>query len=147
MAEKLFEDVDELFQEKPRWSSDIKTVGLEIPEFLKKIEDKKTVESPTFQLPGAAFYIKVAPGSEFTRVELVNGSKKAQTASVTFLEGSGAQCSLKMQEIKVNHCLGFSQFLSHEKFKTWAKKHGDVFKLKAVVTLHQKATGEGWIRY
>lgn len=45
---------------------------------------------------------------------------------------------------------GYSTFLSHEKYKTWAKTHGDVFMLKATVTLHQQVnstTEDGWTRY
>ena len=65
MAEKLLKDVDHLFVEKPTWSSETQTVGLEIPEFLKKIEEKKVVESPRFKLSGVEFCISVKPGSEF----------------------------------------------------------------------------------
>ena len=52
-----------------------------------------------------------------------------------------------MQDVQVGGYRGFREFLSHKKFKTWAKSHGDVFKLKARVTLHQKATGDDMIRY
>ena len=39
MAEKLLEDVDELFEEgKPTWTSLTKTIGMKIPKFLEKIE-------------------------------------------------------------------------------------------------------------
>ena len=152
MAKKLFEDVEELFVEKPTWSSETKTVGVEISEFLKKIEEKKMVESPRFKFSGVEFYIRVTPGfkgTEFVRVDLMNGSENDQTTSVTFLEESGAQASWKMHKVDSNSGRAFTEFLSHEKFKTWAKKHGDVFKLKATVTLHQKKeeTGDDWIRY
>ena len=151
MAEKLFEDVDELFVGKPTWTSETKTVGLEIPEFLKKIEEKEIVKSPGFKISGVEFYIRVAPGLDdpefvFVSVDLVNGSNEVQTTSGSFLEGTGATASWKMTEIKNN--LYLSKFLSHEKFKAWAKNHGDVFKLKVTVTLHQKGntTGVDWIR-
>ena len=41
---------------------------------------------------------------------------------------------------------GFPKFLSHEKYREYAKVHGDVLKLDVVVTLHTKAEGDGWTR-
>ena len=112
-----------------------------IPEFLKKIENKEIVNSPRFKLFGNEFNIAVWPGNvnpQFTSVFLMEGRKmKNQTTSVTFLERSGAQHSGER----------VVEFLSHEKFKTWAENHSDVFKLKATVTLHQEKTGDDWIRY
>ena len=146
----LFEDVDELLEEKSISTSTTKTVGMKITEFLKKIEEKKSVESPRFKLDGSEFYIWVKlseENPEFIGVFLVNVSKKDQTTSFTFLEGSGARESLKMKEIKRFKANGFVKFLSLEKFKTWAFIHGDVFSLKATVTLHQKGSGDDWIRY
>lgn len=150
MAKNLFEDVDQLFEETT-WTSETETVGLKIPGFIKKIEKKKTVNSPKFMLSGVEFCIRVVPGydgSEFIRVSVVNCSKENQTTSVTFLEGSGAQSGWEMMEIRANRNRGFPEFLSHQKLKTWAKKHGDVFKLKVTVTLHKKVntTGDSWIR-
>ena len=37
---KLSEDVDELFVQKPTWTSVTKTVAIESPEFMMKIEKK-----------------------------------------------------------------------------------------------------------
>ena len=131
MAKKLFRDVEELFVEKPTWTSNTKTVGVEISEFLKKIEEKKVTNSPEFMLSGVKFYIRVTPGyngTEFVRVSLMNGSENEQTTSVTFLEESGAQASWKMHKVDSNSGRAFTEFLSHEKFKTWAKNHGDIFK-------------------
>ena len=54
MAEKLLEDVDELFLQKPTETSETKTVGIEIPEFLQKIKKKEEVISPRFKLAGVA---------------------------------------------------------------------------------------------
>ena len=56
VAEKVFEDVDELFEE---WTSLTKTIGMNIPQFLEKIEEKKIVLSPRFKLSGVEFCIKV----------------------------------------------------------------------------------------
>ena len=56
VAEKVFEDVDELFEE---WTSLTKTIGMKIPQFLEKIEEKKIVFSPRFKLSGVEFCIKV----------------------------------------------------------------------------------------
>ena len=152
MAEKLLEDVDELFSQKSMWTSMTKTVGVEIPEFLKKIEEKKLVESLEFKISEVEFFIRVTPGyqdSEFIRVDLMNCSKEKQATSVTFLQGSGAAVSWEMIEVPGDKGRGCPRFLSHEKFKAWANIHGDVFQLKAKVTLHQKKqeTGDDWIRY
>ena len=150
MAEKLFEDVDELLEEKSMSTSKTKTVGMKITEFLQKIYEKKFVDSPRFNLGGVEFFIRVRhndenPQCEFIGVFLMNGSKKDQTFSVTFLEGSGTRESFK--KITALRGQGFLKFLSLEKFRTWAFIHGDVFQLKATVTLHQKGTGDDWIRY
>ena len=151
MAEKLLEDVDELFVGKPTWTSETKTVGLEIPKFLKKIEEEETVTSPRFKISEVEFYIKVSPGNddpEFVSVDVLTGSEEPPTTSVSFLEGTGAMASWKMREIKKGG-LGCGKFLPHQRFKAWAKNHGDVFKLKATITLHQKGntTVVDWIRY
>ena len=150
---KQYEDVDELFVEKPTWNSETKTVAIEIPEFLKKIDKKEiVVSSPKFKLAGVEFCIKVTPrnkDTEFIRVALANCSGEDKTTSVIFNEESGVERSWQMVTIGVNYEYAFPKFLSHEKYKTWAKDHGDVFKLRAKVTLHQKmnTAEDGWIRY
>ena len=148
----MFEDVDELFAQKPMWTSETKTVGTEIPEFLDKIDKKEVVRSPRFKLAGVEFYIKVEPGNnetEFVCVSLVNCSDKNQTTSVNFTEESGVKSSWQMVTVGVNTGKGFTMFLSHGNYKTWAKKHGDVFKLKTKVTLHQQlyTAEDDWISY
>ena len=143
MTEK---QVDELFVGKPMWTSETKIVGIEIPDFLMKIEGKENINSPHFKLSGVELYLKVKPGSHFISVFLWNGSKEDQTTSFT-LDGSGVEHSWKMKKIAAKDSLGFKNFLSIEKFKTWAKNHGDVFKLKATLTLHKKRAGDDWIRY
>ena len=52
MAEELLEGVDELFEENSTSTSKIKSVGMKISEFQKKIEEKKTLYSPRFMLDG-----------------------------------------------------------------------------------------------
>ena len=147
---KLFEDVDELFV-KNRGTSVTKTVGIEIPDFLDKIEKKVEVKSPRFKLAGVEFYILVIPGfseTKFIYVGLFNCSDEDQTTSVTFTDESGVERSWQMEPLGAKDYDGFPNFLSYEDYKTWAKDHGDVFKLKAKVTLHQKVMDEdGWIRY
>ena len=148
---KLFEDVDELFV-KNRGTSVTKTVGIEIPDFLDKIEKKVEVKSPRFKLAGVEFYILVIPGfseTKFIYVGLFNCSDEDQTTSVTFTDESGVDKSLKMYPFGANDHDGFVEFLSHEEYKAWAKDHDDVFKVKVRVTLHQKeeSAEDGWIRY
>ena len=136
------------------WTSETQNVGLKIPDFLKKIEEKKVVLSPKFNFSGDTdgvdFELKVKAGSEnpqFISVFLF-ASKEDQITSVTFLEGSGARASWEMAKVLLPGGWGYKKFLSLVKFKTWAKTHGDVFMLRATVTLHQKKQpGECWIRY
>ena len=78
----------------------------------------------------------------------MNCTEEAQTTSVTFLEGSGKEgSSIKMKEIPANRGYGYPKFLPVKEFKAWATNHGEVFKLKATVTLYQKVFGDDWIRY
>ena len=91
MAWKLFENgVDELFVEKPSWTSNTVTIGVEIPNFQKKMEEQKIVDSPRFKLSGLEFNIQVKAGTEkdpeFIGVFLQNDSKEAQTTSVTLIK-------------------------------------------------------------
>ena len=149
---KLPEDVDELFVQKPTWTSVTKTVAIESPEFMMKIEKKENVESPRFKLAGIEFYIRVKTGdycyngTEYIGVGLINCSKEDQTTSVTFTEESGAQESWQRKTIKA--WWGSVKFLSHENYEAWARDHGDVFKLKVKITLHKKVNTaeDGWIR-
>ena len=152
---KLFEDVDELFVKTKTKPSETKIVGIEIPGFLEKIEKNEEFSSPNFKLAGVEFYIRVGFCSEFIDVQLVNYSGEDQTISVTFTEESGVKKSIQTDTIDAKYYrtdgwLGFPEFLSYEDYEAWAKDHGDVFKLKAKVTLHQKVMDEdedGWIRY
>ena len=147
---KLFEDVDELFVQKPSWTSKTRIVGIESPEFLKKMEMKEIVRSPRFKLAGIEFYIDIdCEETEFIGISLANTSDEDQTTSVTFTEESGVKRSWQMKIAEANRGYGFVKFLSYEKYKVWAKDHGDVFRLKAKVTLHQKRNEDedGWIRY
>ena len=129
-------------------------IGGEIPNFLKIIEEKKRVDSPRFKfsgdVDGVQFFIRVCPGNEdleFISVYL-RASKEDQITSVTFLEASGTRMSWEMTDVPLSTGWGYKKFLSLKMFQTWAKKHGDVFKLKATVTLHkQEETGGDWIRY
>ena len=162
---KLFEDVDELFVKtkgtsvtknvKNTWTSVTKIVGIEIPAFLEKIEKGEQVESPRFKLAGVEFSIVVfsTKRTKFVYVEpsLANRSDEDQTTSVTFTDESGVERSWQMEPLGAKDYDGFPNFLSYEDYKTWAKDHGDVFKVKAKVTLHQKRKTtedeDGWIRY
>ena len=152
MFQRKVEDVDELFVKTKIKTSEIKIVGIEIPDFLDKIEKKVEVKSPRFKLAGVEFYILVIPGfseTKFIYVGLFNCSDEDQTTSVTFTDESGVDKSLKMYPFGANDHDGFVEFLSHEEYKAWAKDHEDVFKVKVRVTLHQKeeSAEDGWIRY
>lgn len=147
---------DEAFEWKFRMistsASTRKTIKLH--ELLQLMEDesKKTaaIISPKFKLAGVEFSIDVypedtsAPG--FIGVFLHNYSNDDPTTSVTFKESSGVERSWKMERDQAGKIEGYHQFLSHKKYREWAKDHGDVLKLDIVVTLHSKAEGDGWTR-
>ena len=150
---KLFDDVDEMFVKKTTWTSETKVIGIECHEFLKKFEKREDVLSPLFELDDADLMIrvrnkrKVVTGLDHFDVELVNFSEKHQTLSASFIDWSGAQRRWKMKELNPDG--GFMPvFLSYETYKSWAKENGDVFRLKATITLHKKvdAGQDGWIR-
>ena len=156
MFKRKVEDVDELFvktKTKTKAKTSVtKTVGIEIPDFLEKIDKKVKECCPRFMLAGVEFIIEIDPGfdnTEFVDVGLANLSDEDQITSVTFTHESGAKESWQMDELKAKRSSGFPDFLSHEKYKAWAKDHGDVFKLMVTVTLHQKeeSAEDGWIRY
>jgi len=120
---------------------------------LKSPIDKKVEQcSPRFKLAGVEFCIMVSHGyceeTNFFCVSLVNWSDEDQITSVTFTHESGTKKSWQMGKVEADNDWGFPKFLSHEEYKTWARDHGDVFKLTATVTLHQKwkSAEDGWIR-
>ena len=124
MAEKLFEDVDQLFVKNSMtpWTSETKTIGVEIPNFLKIIEEKKDVDSPRFKFSGNGvdFFIRVEPctlNCDSISVFL-HASKADQITSVTLLEGSGTRRSWEMTEVLLPGGWGWEKFLSLEKGKT-----------------------------
>ena len=56
-------------------------MGIEIPDFLMKIEEAEEAQSPRFQLARVEFYIRVETGSAFSLVSLVSCSDEDQTIS------------------------------------------------------------------
>ena len=148
------EDVDLLFVQKPTWISETKIIGIEIHDFLKKIEKEEEVRSPKIELAGLEFYIVLTPssfgkedGEFFIFVSLVNSSHEELMTSVSFVGSGVAQGTCwEMIVIEANGGLE-GRLLNLEKFKAWAKTQGDVFKLKATVTLHRKMDADdGWTR-
>ena len=126
---------------------------VEIHDFISKIEDEdnkmKAIISPLFKLAGVDFSIDVLPdkeGSGFTGVFLYNCGDEDQMTSSSIKEFSGEEGDWTMDKIKANQSWGFPEFMSHEKYRQFAKVHGDVLKLEVVLTLHTKAEGDGWTR-
>ena len=82
----------------------------------------------------------------FIGVFLNNYSKETLMSSVTVKEASGEMSSWEMEKSEPERVFGWDKFLSHEKYREWAKDHGDVLKLEVLVTLHTKTEGDGWTR-
>ena len=61
-------------------------------------------------------------------------------------KSSGVERSWEMKKGLAHRGFGWPKFLSHEKYREWAKTHGDVFKMEIVVTHHSKAGGDDWTR-
>ena len=78
--------------------------------------------------------------------DLHNHSDEDQTTSITVKLVSGVEKSWEMDMVEAGQSWGFIKFLSHQKYRKWAKEHGDVLKLEVVVTLHSKAEANGWTR-
>ena len=126
-------------------------------DFLKKIEDQKTskvrIVSPRFQIAGIEFSIEVYPdnavydGAGFIGLYLKNYSKETPISTVIVKEASGEVKSWEMRKEPIPESgFGWNKFLSQEKYREWAKEHGDVLKLEVMVTLHTMADGDGWTR-
>ena len=157
MVKRKVTQDDEHFVHKTKWVSTSTKKTVEIHDFISKIEDgdnsKNEINSPEFELEGVNFYISVYPdkgGSGFIGVYLYNDdiAVQDQTISISVQEGSGfvEEKSSEMAVVEADDDWGFSNFMSHEKFRELAKVHGDVLKLEVVVTLHTKAKGNSWTR-
>ena len=112
---------------------------IEIHDFIKKIEDQEKnqlkISSPMFKLAGIDFSIEVYPdyqGSGNIDVHFRNHTKEDLLSSITVKEASGAERSIEMKKVPARVSLA-CQFLSHEKYREWAKTHGDVLKPEVVV--------------
>ena len=129
---------------------------IEFHDFIKEIEDESTKMNwkitPKFKLAGADFSLGVVPDNTvnnspgFIGVYLVNESDEEQTVSGTVKEVSRKEASFEKKRVLTGNGCGFPTFMSHEKYREWAKNHGDVLRLEVVVTLHKKAEGDGWTR-
>ena len=146
---------DEIFLFKSRMISESTKKTIEIPDFIKKIEEqgnnKLAIVSPMFKMAGVEFSIAVNPDNSvhnepgFVGVYLQNHSTEVQMCSVT-AKGPGVEGSWEMEKGPARKGWGWPKFLSHEEYRKWAKAHEDVFNVELVVTLHRKAEGDDWIR-
>ena len=130
---------------------------IEVHDFIKGIEDedyKKTnyISFPKFKLAGVDFSINMWPdniandGPGFISVFLRNHGGEDQTISMTVRLDSGVEGSWKMRKVSAGKSCGLYNFLSHQEYRKWAEDHGDVLRLRVVVTLHSEAEGDGWTR-
>ena len=145
---------NELFVRKSKLISESSRKKIEIHDFIVEIEDevnlKNGIRSPKFKIAGIEFSIDVYPenspddASGFIGVYLDNHGNEDQTTSITVKEASGVKNSWKMDTVSAGSGWGFPKFISHEKYREWAKVQDDVLSLEVVVTLHKKAEGDGW---
>ena len=148
---------DELFEFKTMLVKESVKKSIMVHDFTQKIEDANatvamyspsgSICSPKFEVAGAEFCFFVLPDTlGYIGVYLDNLSKEDQMCSVSVKLASGVERSLKMKKIPSGQGSGCPKFLSHEKYREWAKTHGDVLKLEVVVTVYRKPEGDGWIR-
>ena len=148
---KLSDEADLKFVHEAKWSEETKTIGVEIKDFLVKIDDlenkKKPIHSPSFKLADKELGVYVYPqdrrenSGEFISVYLANKSKERVTVTVTFKSSSGGKYSRKKCLIEAGLGLGLGNFLSHDDFKKWARENDDIFRLEVEVTLHVEGPG------
>ena len=148
---KLSDETDLKFVHETKWSEETKTIGVEIKDFLVKIDDlenkEKPIKSPSFKLAGKELSVYVYPqdgcknSGEFISVSLHNKSKENVTVTFNFKSSSGGKFSMKRRLIIAGSGLGPGEFLSHDDFKKWARENDDTFRLEAEVTLHVKGPG------
>ena len=62
---KLSDETDLKFVHETKWSEETKTIGVEIKDFLVKIDDlenkEKPIKSPSFKLAGKELYVSIYP--------------------------------------------------------------------------------------
>ena len=140
---------DELYVFKSNLISESTQKTIEIPNFIKEIEDQDNInnklatDSPKFKIGGVEFSIGVRPDSPvdgFIAVHVANYSKEDQMSSVT-AKSSGVEKTWEMEKVPADGNWGWDKFLSHQKYREWAQTHGDVFKLEIAVT-HHRAEGD-----
>ena len=153
---KLVDDeVDEVFVlQKKQELTITKTVSFSIPDFVEKIDEndenirRKAVKTPSFKLGELNFHCYVYP--EYHKEEedygyvgffLHNGNEEDVNLSMKILEAPGPvdkTMTLEAVTIEANKSWGWGGYMDHEEYREWARENGDVFKIKAKVTLHLK---------
>ena len=128
--------------------SDTKEIEIKINDFLKFMDDKekkrKLIASNTFTVGAARLNIRVTPSDfkspDYIGVYVGNLTDEDQVISAKFKHDS--KRSWKMISTEAHAGFGASNFMSHEKYKTWANINGDIFKLEVSVTVHSKDSPE-----
>ena len=122
-----------------------RTVVFEFKDLIQLIDDeakkKNPIKSAKFTVGGQKFSIEVIPEERTPHhigVFLINLGDKDQTISYKMKHASGVDVKSDMVVIKHNNGYGCSNFLSHDKYKEWVNKNGDIFRVEVSVTLHIK---------
>ena len=108
-------------------------------DLLKIIADEqRREESILFSVGGAEFNIDVCPEYDedpgYIGVYLWNHTNEDQLTSVKIRHASGVEKSWEKKVVEATSNWGYSQYMSHKDYKTWANKNEDVFKLEVSVT-------------
>ena len=118
-------------------ASATKRVHCEIPNLLEKIERSvwSAILSPKFEVAGIEFSLLVwpMPITGNIAVYLCNESGKKVCASFS-IQSAGKMLSFEKKDYPAHFLKG--SLLSYSNYRKWVKKNGDIFKLKAIITVH-----------
>ena len=118
-------------------ASATKRVHCEIPNLLEKIERSvwSAILSPKFEVAGIEFSLLVwpMPITGNIAVYLCNESGKKVCASFS-IQSAGKMLSFEKKDYPAHFLKG--SLLSYSNYRKWVEKNGDIFKLKATITVH-----------
>ena len=143
-------EVDEVFvlQKNPEVRF-TKTVSFSIADLLEKINDENNkgdkITTPRFKLGNLDFCFDIYLNDEndegYVELYLHNSNRDDKIISLRFIEtpnNTTFDDGLNHENIEAGGGFGWPKFMSHDDYREWAGQNGDVFKITATVTLHQR---------
>ena len=130
-----------------------KTVSISIPNLLEKIDNennkKNPVDTPIFKLGHLDFYFQFKPQSKEGRAGfyIVNCNKVEVIISMELKEKPTMIRTAAFERKTIEANTGWGWPISQDDYRECAAQNGDVFKMRAVVTLHIQegsTAGEEW---